>query len=253
MEDTPLTGNVLTANGGAADHDPDGDPLAVTLASDVTNGTLTLNANGSFSYTPDADFAGSDSFTYQVSDGKGGIDLATVTLTGTPVNDPARAFSDSYATTAGTVLTVPAATGVLANDSDPEGDPFTAELLTAASNGTVALAANGSFSYTPNAGFAGTDSFVYQVTGGDSATVTITVGPPALPTAGLVAQFESGASVTLGTGNTVTGWMDGSGKGNHSRPPVIRRCKPPPRRPARPRSPSTAPATCCSGSTPPRR
>ena len=102
VEDTPLTGSVLAANGGAADHDPDGDPLAVTLASDVTNGTLTLNANGSFSYTPDADFAGSDSFTYQVSDGKGGIDLATVTLTGTPVNDPARAFSDSYATPAGT-------------------------------------------------------------------------------------------------------------------------------------------------------
>ena len=82
---------MLADNGGAADHDPNGDPLTVALASDVANGTLTLNANGSFSYTPDPDFAGSDSFVYQVSDGKGGTDLATVTLTGTPVDDPARA------------------------------------------------------------------------------------------------------------------------------------------------------------------
>jgi VCBS repeat-containing protein len=115
---------------------------------------------------------------------------------------------------AGTPLTVAAAGGVLANDFDPEGDPFTAELLTAAANGPVALAANGSFTYTPNAGFTGTDNFVYQVTGGDSATVTITVGSP-LPEAGLVAQFETGASVTLALGSTVTGWIDSSGKGNH--------------------------------------
>ena len=104
---------------------------------------------------------------------------------------------------------------MLANDIDPEGDPFTAALLTVASNGTVALAANGSFTYTPNAGFVGTDSFTYQVTGGDSATVTIAVGAPALPAVGLVAQFETSGTVTLGAGNTVTGWMDGSGKGNH--------------------------------------
>ncbi|MGH6927667.1 MAG: tandem-95 repeat protein, partial [Dongiaceae bacterium] len=71
----------------ANDTDPNGDPLTVSVVGDVSNGTLVLNANGSFTYTPDADFSGKDSFTYQVSDGRGGIDTATAVITVTNVND----------------------------------------------------------------------------------------------------------------------------------------------------------------------
>ncbi|MEB8388430.1 Ig-like domain-containing protein [Rhodobacteraceae bacterium KMM 6894] len=216
VEDTVLAGDVLADNGYWIDSDPDGDPLSVTLLSDVANGALVLNNDGTFNYTPDENYSGADSFVYRLSDGRGGVDQATVTLTGTPVDDPAVATDDAYDTAADTTLVVAAAAGVLANDADAEGDPFTASLLTDVSDGTLAFNADGSFDYTPDAGFLGEDSFTYQVTGGDSATVTLTVGgPQGVPvTSGLVAAYESGQNVSLAAGNTVAGWLDGSGRGN---------------------------------------
>jgi parallel beta-helix repeat protein len=71
----------------ANDFDVDGDALTVVLGSDVSNGTLVLNANGSFSYTPDADWNGTDSFTYLANDGALDSNIATVTTTVNPVND----------------------------------------------------------------------------------------------------------------------------------------------------------------------
>lgn len=210
-EDTALAGNVL-----ANDSDPNGDALSASVVTGPAHGTLALNGNGSFTYTPDADWNGPDSFVYRASDGKGGTADATVTLTGTPVDDPARATDDGYATAAGTPLVVAAAQGVLANDSDPEGNPFTASLVTGPANGTLTLNPDGSFSYTPNAGFQGQDSFTYAVTGGDTATATIAVGVPGggLVTAGLVGAWQAGENVSTGAGNIVTGWLDGSGRGN---------------------------------------
>jgi VCBS repeat-containing protein len=211
VEDTVLSGNVLTN-----DTDPNADALSASVVTGPAHGTLALNPNGSFTFTPDADFNGTDSFVYLASDGRGGSSSATVTLTGTPVDDPARATDDGYATASGTPLTVAAAQGVLANDSDPEGNPFTASLVTGPANGTLTLNANGSFSYTPNPGFQGQDSFTYAVTGGDTAVVSIAVGVPGggLVTAGLVAAYQAGENVSTGIGNTVTGWLDGSGRGN---------------------------------------
>jgi|GEM_PF-2225366 len=216
VEDTAIVGNVLADNGNGVDNDANGDTLSVSLLSDVSNGTLVLNADGTFSYTPDANYNDVDSFIYQLSDGKGGVDQATVNLTGTPVDDLADAVDDAYGTAVDTALVVTAATGVLSNDTDAEGDPFTASLLSDVSDGTLAFNTDGSFSYTPNSGFSGLDRFTYQVTGGDSATVTVTVGgPQSVPvTAGLVAAYESGENVSLGAGNTVSGWLDGSGRGN---------------------------------------
>ena len=75
-EDTLLTGNVL-----ANDTDPDGDTLKAALVDEVENGSLTLNPDGSFSYEPNANYNGPDSFTYKVSDGKGGTNTASVNLT----------------------------------------------------------------------------------------------------------------------------------------------------------------------------
>jgi VCBS repeat-containing protein len=85
-EDTPLT---VTAPGVLGnDSDPDGDPLSAVLGSGPSHGTLTLNANGSFSYTPAADYNGADSFTYRASDGSLTSNSATVTLTVSAANDP---------------------------------------------------------------------------------------------------------------------------------------------------------------------
>ncbi len=160
------------------DSDVDGDPLTATLDSDVSNGTLTLNADGSFSYTPNSGFSGTDSFTYVANDGTVNSDPATVTITVNAVNDAPEAVNDEYGTEENTTLTV-AAPGVLDNDTDDDGDPLTASLETDVSNGTLTLNSDGSFTYTPNAGFSGTDSFTYVANDGtsnsDPATVTINV------------------------------------------------------------------------------
>ena len=175
-EDTVLT--VAAPGVLGNDADPDGDPLTAVLVTGPSHGTLTLNANGSFSYTPAADFAGSDSFTYRASDGTLTSNVATVIITVTATNDTPAGVADAYTTAEDTVLTVPAP-GVLGNDSDPDGDPLTAVLVTGPGHGSLSLNANGSFSYTPAADFNGSDTFTYHANDGtlDSglATVTITV------------------------------------------------------------------------------
>jgi VCBS repeat-containing protein len=162
----------------ANDTDADGDVLAATLVSGPANGTLTLNSDGSFSYTPNMGFDGTDSFTYTAGDGVATSE-ATVTITVTNVNGDPMASPDEYATTQDTPITVDAP-GVLGNDSDPDGDPLTAVLVSGPANGTLALNSDGSFNYTPTTGFSGSDSFVYLATDGSAeseATVTITVNP----------------------------------------------------------------------------
>jgi VCBS repeat-containing protein len=160
------------------DADPDGDPLTAVLVTGPSHGSLTLNASGSFSYTPAADFAGSDSFSYRASDGSLSSNPVTVTITVTATNDTPAGVADAYTTAEDTVLTAPAP-GVLGNDSDPDGDPLTAVLVTGPSHGTLSLNVDGSFSYTPAANFAGSDSFSYRASDGslnsNPVTVTITV------------------------------------------------------------------------------
>ena len=161
------------------DSDPDGDALTAVLGTDVANGTLVLRANGSFTYTPDPNFNGTDSFTYRASDGEATSAPATVTLTVASVNDVPTAQPDVYATDEDEALTVDAP-GVLGNDADADGDPLTAVLAGGVANGTLDLRPDGSFTYTPNADFSGTDSFTYRASDGTAtsaaATVTITVG-----------------------------------------------------------------------------
>jgi len=98
--DTTLSGFVLDN-----DSDTDGDALTVTLVSDVANGVLVLNEDGTFTYTPQAGFVGTDSFTYAVSDGRGGADEATVTLTVDPVAEAPQALGDVFAETGTLSLT----------------------------------------------------------------------------------------------------------------------------------------------------
>lgn len=154
-------------------------PTAVVLpvASQPANGTLQITADGHFVYTPDANYFGPDSFTYRCTDGSTNSGLATVSLTVNAVNDAPIGGADSYAATLNTPLVVPAATGVLANDSDIDNAPasLSAALIQNANEGSVTLNSDGSFTYTPNTGYVGPDSFVYQVSDGSLASANVTV------------------------------------------------------------------------------
>jgi hypothetical protein len=170
QEDTPGAVNVL-----ANDTDPDGDALTVTGNSQGANGTVSCEADGDCTYTPAPDFNGSDAFTYTISDGNGGTDTAMVNVTVTPVNDLPNAVDDTLATQEDTPGTV----NVLTNDTDPDGDTLSVTGNTQGANGTVSCEADGDCTYTPNAGFSGTDSFTYTISDGnggtDTATVNVTV------------------------------------------------------------------------------
>lgn len=166
------------------DTDPDSPVLTAVLVDSVSHGELVLNADGSFVYTPDQDYNGTDSFTYKASDGALESEVATVTITINPVNDAPVAVDDAYTVAEDNVLTV-AAPGVLENDYDIDGDVLSATLRTNVSHGVLVLLSDGSFTYTPDQDFFGTDSFTYtllshpQPDSGwtDWATVTITVTP----------------------------------------------------------------------------
>ncbi|MFC6100210.1 Ig-like domain-containing protein [Olivibacter domesticus] len=155
-EDIPATGNVLTN-----DSDPEGNALTASLVTAPVNGTVVLNADGSFTYTPNTNYNGLDSLIYQVCDnGTPSLcDTAVLRFTVTAINEAPIAVDDAVTVTED----VPATGNVLTNDSDPEGNALTASLVTAPVNGTVVLNADGSFTYTPNANYDGLDSLIYQV------------------------------------------------------------------------------------------
>jgi Bacterial Ig domain len=149
-------------------------PLTAMLAGGPAHGSLALTNNGGFSYTPANGFSGMDSFTYQCSDGQTTSQVATVTLT---VNNSAFANNDAYGMSANKTLSV-GPPGILANDQGGTG-PLTAILATGPADGSLILATNGGFSYTPVNGFIGMDSFTYQCSDGQTmsrvATATISV------------------------------------------------------------------------------
>ncbi|HEX7153789.1 MAG TPA: Ig-like domain-containing protein [Thermoanaerobaculia bacterium] len=161
------------------DSDPDGNPITATLVTGPSNGTLTLNADGSFEYEHDGSETTSDSFTYKANDGSVDGNTTTVTITITPVNDAPVAVDDNYSVAEGGALNV-VAPGVLSNDSDPDSS-MTAVLVSNVSNGTLALNPDGSFLYTHDGSETTSDSFTYQANDGsalsNTATVTITIEP----------------------------------------------------------------------------
>jgi hypothetical protein len=165
----------------ANDFDVDGDALSLTRAAFnfPANGTLAVTEDGSFTYTPNAGFAGVDTFSYRATDGTELSNLATVTIS--VLNEAPVAVDDSYSMVAGEVLTIEAP-GFLANDTDADGDALFAVRGEFPTNGTLHVVSDGSFTYAPNEGFAGIDTFTYRAMDGvassDFATVTITVNPP---------------------------------------------------------------------------
>lgn len=185
-EDTVLTGNVLADNGVGADFDLDDDTLIVTAGTFATlaGGSVILAADGSFTYAPAANFHGADSFTYHISDGQGGSDSGTVSITVASVNDGPVAKDDLFAG----IQDIEISGNLFADnghgaDSDPDGGVLrlVQEIVVSAAGGSVVLMHNGDFVYTPPAGFFGNDSFEYTLSdsqGGEAtATAFITLEP----------------------------------------------------------------------------
>jgi hypothetical protein len=148
--------------------------LTRKLVTTTAKGTLTLNSNGAFTYVPHLNANGADSFTYKVFDGVNRSAPVTVNLSIAAVNDPPTAQPDSYNAVQGITLSV-SAPGVLANDSDLDGDTVTAVLLAGPTHGALALNTDGSFSYTSDAGFTGTDQFTYRARDGSLASADTVV------------------------------------------------------------------------------
>lgn len=195
MHDQTVTGNVamndyLTSNGTGGWKDWEGDPITFVRMPSPTHGTLTLNSTtGAFTYQPNTGYAGSDSFTYKISDGIGQsfyaatVQLSITNMVPNPQND-----------TVSTTYNQPVQGSVALNDNltpngsggwkDWEGDPITFVQNTGVGHGTLTLnSTTGAFTYQPASGFSGTDSFTYKLSDGIGqsmmfATVTIYVGSP---------------------------------------------------------------------------
>ncbi len=161
----------------------DGTPLSdftSELVSSTSHGTLTFNADGSFTYTPNTGSTATDAFTYRDKDVFGNYSN-TVTVTITIGNHAPVANDDAYSVNEDATLN---GSSVLANDTDADLNSLTVATprpITGPSHGSLTLNANGTFTYTPTANYNGSDSFTYQATDGaansSTATVTITVYP----------------------------------------------------------------------------
>ena len=171
-QNTPLT--VAAASGVLANDTGPG--RTATVVTGPAHGTLVLNPDGSFSYTPAAGYVGPDAFSYAATNSAGSAQ-ATVTLAVLPPPlPPPIAADDAYDTLTDTPLTVATATGVLANDSGA----VTAAVVAGPAHGTLTLQTDGSFTYTPEAGYTGPDTFVYEASnpvGADRADVKLAVHP----------------------------------------------------------------------------
>ncbi|WOJ95024.1 retention module-containing protein [Congregibacter variabilis] len=188
-----VIGNVLDN-----DSDPESEALSVVGNTEPANGTVVLNPDGSFIYEPNDGFSGEDSFEYTITDENGNTDTTVVTINvaeevpttppvtpplappAPPVNVGPVAGNDSQTLSEDTPITI----NVLGNDSDSDGSliPGSVSIVGGPVNGTVTVNANGTVTYTPNADYAGADSFTYTVTDNDGAvsnvaTVNLTIDP----------------------------------------------------------------------------
>ena len=182
-EDTALNYIAVLTN----DTDANGDSLSVSSVTQPSNGSVSL-VNGEVNYTPAGNYNGPDSFTYTVSDGKGGTDTATVNLTVNAVNDAPVAANDTKTTDEDTPLTFPSS-DLVGNDDegapDESGQTLTVTEVFDGTHGTVDLGADGNITFTPEANYHGDATFDYRVCDNGSpsecsietAVVTVTVSP----------------------------------------------------------------------------
>ncbi|WP_295539006.1 Ig-like domain-containing protein [uncultured Pseudacidovorax sp.] len=194
-EDTPIAGKVAAT-------DVDGDTLTFSKTTDPAHGTVVVNADGSYTYTPTKDFNGKDSFTVTVDDGNGGKAVSTVFVDVTPVNDAPTAPNYSLTTQEDTPIS-----GKVVG-SDVDGDPLAYTKGSDPKNGTVVVNADGTFTYTPGKDYNGSDSFTVTVRdpSGATATSTVTIGVTPMNDAPTVPNY----SLTTPEDKPVSGKVVGS-------------------------------------------
>jgi len=186
------------------DSDADGNSLIAVIVTNPSNGTVVLNSDGRFTYTPNANFNGTDTFTYKANDGLSFSNVATVTVNVTAVNDAPTATIQTIAPTEDTTYS-----GTLTS-SDIDSSAFTYSVVSQGTKGVVTITnkATGAFTYVPNANANGSDSFTFKVNDGSldsaAATVTVNIGavndaPVANGSATLDAVNEDIGSVAPGT------------------------------------------------------
>ncbi|MEZ8543199.1 Ig-like domain-containing protein, partial [Vibrio splendidus] len=161
-EDTPVSGTLSAS-------DEDGDSLSFTKATDPSNGSVVVDENGDWTYTPNENYNGDDSFTVVVSDGQGGTDTIIVNIGVTPINDSPVGEDVSVTTDEDT----PVSGSLTATDAD--NDQLTFSKGTEPSNGSVVVDENGNWTYTPDENYNGSDSFTVIVSDGQGGTDIITV------------------------------------------------------------------------------
>ena len=182
-------GELLTLTVEATDEE--GNTLTYALdASSIGKGMAITAGTGSFSWTPATGDVGIHTVVVTVSDDgtPSAAGSSSFTITVTSQNGAPVAIADAYDTMQDDILTVEAATGVLFNDTDADGDELNAELKTTTANGALSLERDGAFTYTPNAGFSGSDSFSYAASDGTLESgiveVTITISPSTVTSIG---------------------------------------------------------------------
>jgi VCBS repeat-containing protein len=169
--------NTLTVSTSILQNDVDveNDPLTAVLVSGPTNGTLTLNSDGTFTYNPNPNFFGQDQFVYKANDGQVDSEEKTVTIDVSPVNDAPIAMASTLTVTEDLV-----ANGTLFG-TDIEGDALTYTIVENGKLGTVTLSGGTNYTYQPNPNAYGTDSFTFKVNDGkvdsEVITVEITINP----------------------------------------------------------------------------
>lgn len=176
--------------------------IEVTITTAPSNGIALALAGGLVRYVPNADFAGADAIGYTISDADGDVSAATVSVTVNGVPDAPIAQDDAFSLEEDETLFVDAASGVLANDDDADTSLLTAQVVLSPANGALSLAADGSFSYTPDSNFSGADFFSYQSSdgvGSSLATVILSVSSVAdAPTEPVLLAPSAGDEVKKG-------------------------------------------------------
>jgi VCBS repeat-containing protein len=194
-EDTTATGTMQAA-------DAENDALTFRVVTPPAKGTLVVTnaSTGAFTYTPNANVNGTDSFTFAANDGKVDSNIATLTLSIYAVNDAPVAVADTATTTAGTPVVIP----VLANDTDVEGNTLAlVGIPLSPAHGSVSISSDyRTITYVPVAGYGGPDSFTYQMAdgfgGGATGTVSVLVtAPPTVTLSVPATSFTAPASIAL--------------------------------------------------------
>jgi hypothetical protein len=197
-EDTPIKAIDVLVN----DTDADDDQLTTSAATQGTNGSVTINADNTLSYRPKANFCGTDSFTYTVSDGKGGTDTATVNVMVKAVND-APTVNDERVTTQ-----EDKSVSITLVGNDPDGDSLSYRVIKGPSHGSLKGTAP-KLRYSPKVNFNGSDSFTFKVSDktAESATATVSITVEAVNDApmayddNVTTQEDRSLSITLAGGD----------------------------------------------------